>query len=878
MKRSGVRRLFSLSIGRKRWADEVEEEILTHLSIRAERLVALGMTPQAAKDEAIRRFGPLEESRKQMIEAANHREQYLRRRESFSELRQDLGFAARTLTRNKGWTSVAVVTLALGIAATTAVWSAASRLLLHPLPYPHASRVVLVNLMPTTGNSTGIQIAITAPARLIRAWREQNHSFESLEPFSFSERPVGAGTDTVTLPSTRVLASFAAFAGVTPIRGRNFTPAEVTAKDPVALVSEEFWQKRFGSDPGVVGRTILVSGKPHRIIGVMPNSLQAPQIGSDPSQLWLPLDLTNEEQSYRLVGRLRPGISIAMATRDLDTLTARSGVYKSERLAFAAAVTAPGQTVSFHDSLAMLAGAVMLVLLVAGANVAHLILARSVGRHREIAIRTALGASRARIARQFMTETIALTAIGCALGAGLGYLGLKVIVAFRPAALNELALAHLDGPAMTLVLAAAIVCGILFGFIATASHSTRSVGDWLRAGVVSSFSRGGERFRSALVVAEMALSAMLLVGATLLTRTVIKMQQTDVGFDPVALYGLDIQSSAAIKDTAKAAAMRQLLQRVRAMPGVRGATLTDALPSYRNFTIGSLQVEGDPVPRAGATSFIDVASVMPDYFRVVGATLVEGRMIQDTLSGSRELVINEGFARRHWKPGQAVGKRVRVAQGDSGDWLTIVGVVRDVTTGGPSGDKSAPFLYSAARPEAMPGLGLVVRTDGTPATIAAVLAAARSQPATSRILQRSAEQTITTALAGPRFIMTLMAIFSTLALLLAAIGLYGMMAYAVAQRTREIGIRIALGATRNVIARSVVGRGALLGVGGAAIGLTAAVWATRIIEGSLFGVSRLDPGSFIAGGIGLVLIAVIASLIPTMRAIRVDPMTSIRAD
>jgi predicted permease len=878
MKRSGVRRLFSLSLGRKRWADEVEEEILTHLSIRAERLVALGMTPQAARDEAIRRFGPLDESRAAMIDAATHREEYMRRREMFAELYHDLAFTARTLARNKGWATVAVVTLALGIAATTAVWSAASTLLLHPLPYPDASRIMLVNLMPTTGNSTGVQIAVTGPSRLIRAWRAENKSFESLEPFSFSERPVGSGSDTVTVPSTRVLASFAGFAGTAPVRGRNFTPAEVAAKEPVVLVSEAFWKKYLGSDPGVVGRSISVSSRPHRIIGVMPNTLQAPQIGSDPSQLWLPLDLSNENASYRLVGRLRPGVSAEMAARDLDTVTARSGVYASDKLAFASAVTPPGKTVSFHDSLTMLAAAVMLVLLVAGANVAHLILARSVGRHREIAIRTALGASRPRIVRQFMTETLALTAIGCGLGAGLGYLGLKVIVAFRPDALGELAMAHIDGSAMLLVLAAAVTCGILFGLIATANHSRRPVGDWLRAGVVSSFSRRGERFRSILVVAEMALSAMLLVGATLLTRTVIKMQQTDVGFDPAGLYGLDLQSSTSINDTAKGVAMRQLLERLRGIPGVKGATLTDALPSYRNFSIGALQIEGGEPPRSGTSSFIDVASILPDYFRVVGATLVEGRPIQDTLGTSREVVINEGFARRHWKPGQAVGHRIRITQGGGGDWLTIVGVVRDVTTGGPTGDKSAPFLYTAAIPESMPGLGIVVRTDGNTATTAMILAAARSQPATSRVMQRSAERVIASALAGPRFIMTLMVIFSTLALVLAAIGLYGMMAYAVAQRTREIGIRIALGATQDVIARSVVGKGALLGVGGAAVGLTLAFWATKMIEGSLFGVSRLDPGSFVAGGVGLVLIAIMASLIPTLRAIRVDPMTSIRAD
>jgi putative ABC transport system permease protein len=879
MKRIGVRRLFSLSLRRDRWESEVEEEIRTHLTIRAERLVALGMSPHAAREEAVRRFGPLDEARERMIEAANHREEYMRRRETFAELRQDLSFAFRTLSRNRGWAAVAVVTLALGLAATTAVWSAASTLLLHPLPYAHANRIALVNLMPTTGNTTGWQIAVTAPTRLIRAWRDNNRSFESLEPFSYAERQVGVGVDTVDLPSTRILATFASFADKVPVRGRNFTEAEVAAKEPVALVSEAFWHTRLGSDPAVIGRTIAVNNRPHRIIGVMPNSLQAPNIGAAPSQLWLPLDLSAENASYRLIGRLREGVSVAAATRDLDSVTARSGVYPTAAaLQFAAAVTPPGRTVSFHESLRMLAAAVMLVLLVAAGNVTHLLLARSVGRQREIAIRTALGASRRRITRQLMTETFVLTMLGCASGAALGYAALKGIVAFRPTSLAELELARLDGPAMALVLSTSALCGVLFGLIAAATHSRRSVGESLRAGVVSSFSRRGERFRSMLVVCEMALSAMLLVGAALLTRTVMEMQRSDVGFDPANLYGIPVQFAPSTAEGARASAVQTLIERIRAIPGVRSATLSDALPSHRNFSIGALQIEGAPPPPAGTSSFIDVASIAPDYFGVIGARIVEGRTVEPARGGAREVVVNEGFARRQWKPGEAVGKKLRVVNNGGGDWLTIVGVVRDVSTSGPTSDKSAPYLYSALPEAYSPGQGVILRTDGNPATIAAAVAATRAYTRSSRVAELSAERILTGTLAGPRFIMTLMAIFSALALVLAAIGLYGMMSYAVAQRTREIGIRIALGATREAIARAVVGRGAILGITGAVVGLTLAFWATRIIEGSLFGVSRLDTASFAIGGAGLVLISVAACLVPTWRAVRVDPMTSIRAD
>lgn len=881
MKRSGVRRLFSLSLRRDRWAREVEEEILTHLTIRAERLQALGMSAQAARDEAIRRFGSLDESRAAMIEAATRREEYMRRKETFAELRQDLAFALRTLSRNKGWTAVAILTLALGIAATTSVWSAATTLLLHPLSYPGADRLVYVNLLPTKGNSTGVDVAITAQPKLIRAWRAESRSFEALEPYSTGTTTLGFGADADDIPSVEVMPSFLTFAGAQPIAGRLFASDEARKSAGVVLLGENFWQTRYGGDPSIVGKTISLGKRPVRVIGVVPATLASPRLGGRPPGIWTPIDSGGERQGFRIIARLRPGISAEQAARELDSIAVRAAVYEGGGLPFRAAVTAPGKSVSFRDSLVMLTGAVLLVLLVAAANVAHLLLARGLTRRRELAIRTALGASRWRLARQMITETVLLTVAGCTLGALLGIGALALLVKFRPPTLPELQLAHIDGPALALVIVASSVCALAFGLIAAAGASTRQSSGVLRSGAVAAHSRVGERVRSLLVVTEMALSAMLLVGAALLVRTVMSLQQTDLGFDPKNLHVLMPELSEAAYKTpeSRLAAVRQLSEALRALPGVREVTITDALPSYRNFSIGTLEIEGRPLPADKSTSFIDVGRVTPSYFRTLGARLVAGRLPADSVgsSGAREIVINEGFARKQWTSTTPLGKRIRVVyQGDDNPWMTIVGVVRDISTMGPIGEVGAPFLYTPLSEASNPGI--IYRTDGREATVAQALTIAKRTLPGTRVRTNVTEKVIAATLAPSRFIMTLMSGFTALTLILAAVGLYGMMSYAVAQRTREIGIRIALGATRDAIARAIVGRGALLGAGGAALGLLLAVWATRVIEGSLHGVSRLDTVSFVFGGVGLVIIAVVACLVPTWRATRVDPMTSIRVD
>jgi len=878
MIRPSVKRFFSLSLRRDRWEREVEEEIMTHLSLRAERLVERGYSADEAKAEAIRRFGPLAESRARMIEAATHREQAMRRQEYMGELRQDLAFALRTLGRNKSWAAVAIVTLALGVGATTAVWSAASSVLLHPLPYPNDTRVIDVNLLPTTGNSTGVNVAISPELKQVALWREHSKSFEALEPYAVMSRAIGFAAEPEDGIVGYVTPQFATFAGERPIIGRNYSDAEVRDGSPVGLLSEARWNSQYGGSAAALGKTVVVSGKPVRIIGVMPNTLRSPRLGGKAPDLWMPFDFNAKNSGARVIARLREGVPPNAAARELDSLNARLDVYGSSQLPFRVVVTPPGTSVSFHDSLIMLTGAVLLVLLVAAANVAHLLLARAVNRQREVSIRTALGASRGRLARQMMTETFLLCGFAVGVGALLGLAMLKLLIKLRPPTLSELDLARIDIGALLAVVGIILLCALAFGAIAAIASAARGGAATLRAGAVSGFSKSGERLRSSLVVTEMALSAMLLVGAALLVRSVVELQRMDLGFNPKNLYALvpDFPRDRYKDGVLKVAAARELASAIAAVPGVVNVAVTDAIPTYRNFAVGTLLVDGEPAGDSKQTSFIDVAAVTPAFYRTVGAHIVWGRMA-DSSATSSEIVINEGFARKHWKGVSPLGKRLRVAyQGEQNPWQTIVGVVGDISLMGPQADRTAPVLYQPLTEAGTPGV--LVRTTENPAVIAEVMSRAKAHLGAIRLRQIRADKVIDSAFAPSRFIMMLMTGFTLLAVVLAAVGLYGMMAYAVAQRTREIGIRIALGATRERIARQIVGRGTMLGVIGATFGLLLASWGTRIIEGSLFHVSRFDTTSFVVGGIILILIAVLATLVPMRRAVAVDPVIAIRAD
>ncbi|HEY7879131.1 MAG TPA: ABC transporter permease [Gemmatimonadaceae bacterium] len=881
MIRDGVRRLFRLALRRQdRWEHEVEEEITLHLALRAEQLVAQGLAPNAATDEAMRRFGPLSASRATLLDAARHREHHMQRAELVADLRQDISFALRTLGRQKGWAAVTIATLALGIGATTAVFSVVSSLLLHPLPYPHSDRMVFVYQEPSTGNNTGISVTLAPSADVIRAWIAGSHAFEALEGFASGPVSLRTAGEPVQYQGAQVFPSFPRFAGELPIIGRMFTAEDIATHAHVLLLGEQLWRSRYGGQRDVLGTSVTLGDSSYTVIGVLPSALRPPDVGGAPPDFWMPLDVNSPNQRMMLLGRLRAGITTAVTTRELDSLVARAGSVANTEIPFHTRLAKPSDRLRFRDSLAMLSGAVLLVLLVACANVAHLLLARTAARHRELSLRAALGAGRGRLFRQLLTESLLITAAGAALGVALGWAGLRILITMRPPSLDELRVAHLDTTTLAVAAGLTVGSGLLFGIMGALQSSTNSARSTVRSSAATSPGRRSERARGTLVVTEMALSAMLVVGATMLMRSVENLQHADLGFQPHRLYALNLTLPDARYATpaAQAALVSELTQRLKQSDAVRDVSVAAVPPNSMSFSVGRLEVDGEAAPPSSATSFTEVNAVQSNYFSTMGIPMVDGTSFTDTSAAARQVIVNAGFARTHWGIRSAVGHRLRVAQSDSEPWLTIVGVADDAATFGPTMESTAPLLYTPLREADTSAPAIMVRTTGESTALTQVRALMRTIDPHLPMTVVNVEDQMAGSIDAPRFVMRLLSVFTVLALALAGIGLYGVMAYAVAQRTHEIGIRIALGATRQTVARAVMLRGATLAVLGATVGLLAAHWGTRVIEHELFGVATSDPVSFAAAVVVLLSAAALACVVPTRRALSVDPIRAIRAE
>jgi putative ABC transport system permease protein len=881
MIRDGIRRAFSLALRRRdRWERDVEDEIELHLTLRAEQLLAEGRAPADAYAEAVHRFGPLNDSRARLLKAAEQRERAMRRVELVDDLRQDLSFTLRTLKRQKGWTAVAVITLALGIGAATAVFSVASRLLLHPLPYPDADRVVFVDMRERAAASSAVRLS--SPPPLVRFWAQHNRSLETMEVYHTGVTMLKTIGDPSLLSGSWVSSSFASFAGQRPLRGRNFSSDEQRSRAHVVLLAEPLWRERFAADDHVIGRAITLDDSAYVIIGVMPSSLRMPLSANADPDVWLPLDAENNRIGVQIIARMRKGVPLADATRELDSLAVRSGVFPSKNLPWVTQLVTPSKAVSFHDSLVMLCVAVGLVLLVACTNVAHLVLSRGAARQREFAVRASLGAGRGRLARQLVTESLVLAATGCAAGVLIGQAVLAVLVRTRPTQLWELTGARLDATTLLAAVAAAVLTSVAFALLGLVQLARGSPGDALTSGRLAGASpRRGERLRSALVVSEMALSGMLVVGAALLLRSILNLQRTDVGFTPSRLYsvGMFLPQARYPNAASREALMSQLVDGLRQLRGVREVVLSAVGPYGRTTQIGSLEVAGERAPVPPAEGFVDMNGVQSAYFRTMGIRFLEGRTFTDTSNASREVIVNAGYARRHWKPGAAVGQRLHlVYEGrPMDDWMTVVGVAADAMLTGPVAETSSPLLYRPWSDASQPTI--MFRTDGSIDPVVPVRSLVRAvDPRMPPPFVVDMEKLVVASQARPRFVMLLLSGFTLIATVLAAVGLYGVMAYSVLQRTREIGIRVALGATHGNIARAVLARGATLAALGAVFGLAGAYWATHLLATLLYNVSPLDRVSFGTGAAVLVLTSLIACVAPARRVLAVDPVTAIRAE
>ena len=867
---------------------DVDDELGFHIDMRAREYMERGMTPAEARRAATRRLGDVASARAECIAITSRREHRMTRTQVVDAFVHDVRYAFRTLGRQKGWTAVAIITLALGIGANTAVFSVVNALLLHPLPYPNADRMALVYQEPSEGNQTGMRMFINPQPSLVRLWRENARSFETIEPYLASDRALRA-TDGVisTVRAAMVLPSFAAFTGTRPVAGRAFTDADIAEDGRVMMLGEPFWRSRFGGDSSIIGKSITLDREPYTVIGVMPPGFRLPKLSEKVSDVWLPLDLRAKQRfeggplpGLSVIARLRPNVALATAAAELDSVYARSELSKGDHGDFRTRLASPSQIVDFRQSLVLLSGAVALVLLIACGNVAHLLLARTATRQRELAVRAALGASRIRIVRQLMTESVLLGAAGCLGGLLIGWIGLNALVAIRPDNLPELAEVRIERITLLVTAGLAALTSVAVGGLAALHAVRHSAHDGLKAGSIGvSQSRRQRRVRSLLVMSEMAVSTVLLVGATLLVRSMVHLQSIDPGFDQHGLYAVQIALPRETYTTraARHTFVTDLADRVRRASGVSAVTVASGAPPGRSFMIGTLQLEGTPAPEAGQSGFVDFNSVQPDYFRTMGIRLLEGTTLTDTTAKSREAVVNVGFARKHWPGKSAVGRRFRVVYDGKEEWSTIVGVVADAALGGPTSEASTPMIYAPAIELFEPTLIVRAAPSADPmASVRAVIAQADpnlSPPTVSNI-----KDLMDRSIAGPRFTMVLLVVFTALALVLAAVGLYGVMAYSVAQQTREFGIRIALGATQSGIARSVLRRGVVLACAGAAAGIVGAFWGTRLLEQMLYGVGRSDLASFTIGALVLVITAVMACLVPMRRAVAVDPLVAIRAD
>lgn len=863
-------------------ATELDEEFAFHLEERTKELIAKGMAPTAARDEALRRFGNLPAAKAEIRALDQRAASSTQRRDWWAGWRQDLRFALRQLLRTPGFTLVAVLTIALGVGANTAIFSAVHRLLVDPLPFPGGDRLVaLMESSPKTG-------AMMAPfPDVLDTWRRDARSFEGIEAFSEREVAVAApGTDPERLAAGLISPTLPRFLGITLPLGRGFSADEAVPNGPrVVILGYGLWQRRFGGAADVLGQSLTIEGTPHTVVGVMPPDLTLPFMQAGPArQLWLPLAPVAGFDRPQAMARLRPGITPEAATAELVRLEAALGDGSRRPIDFRGRAVRPQEFMpdTLRDGLLILFGVVGVVLLIACANVANLLLAKAATRTHEFAVRTALGAGRARLVRQLLTESTLLALLGGALGVALAWQALELLRHVRPVMLSPLDDVRIAPVALGWSLGLTVLTGLVFGLAPALFTTDRQLADPLRLSGGST-RPGPARVRTALVIGEVALSVALLVGAGLLVRTLAGLQRIDLGYNPAGLTAVTLALPQAPPDGGTTASpldapLETLRQRVAALPGVTGVAWASSLPPQSGLAMGVLQVEGVPSEGDAAPRGLAFNSVEPDFFGVMGLPLLAGRPFTRDARVT-EMVISATMAERYWKGADPVGRRFRI--GDGGNWITVAGVVPDVRVPVRGTQRGELQIYSL-RANAMEDFGqlfLVIRGGGG-AEFARQVRALVAQ-AGAGIALRSIEPLparMELVLAAPRFTMRLFAGFALLALVLASIGLYGVVSYSASQRTREIGVRIALGAGRGSVLGMVLRQALGLATAGVVLGLLAAAAGTRAMASLLYEVSPLDPLTFGVVALVLVGVALLAAWVPARRAVGVDPVVALRGE
>jgi len=804
----------------------------------------------------------------------------------------DLRFAFRQLLKNPGFTAVAVLTLALGIGANTAIFSVVNAVLLRPLPYPDAGRLVWIwenNL------SKNLPINPASPGNF-NDWRNQSRVFENLSAWEGENFNLTDHGEPERVLGAKVFSDFFDVLGVRPMLGRSFLPEEDRAgANPVALLSHGLWQRRFGADTNILGQALTVDGKRFTIIGIIPHGGGVP---FNHFELWVPFALdaarlaAHGDRFLRPLGRLKPGVSIKQAQVELGGIARRlEQAYPQENTGAGVNIIPLKEmfTGEMRTPLLVLLGAVGFVLLIACANVANLMLARSSAREKEIALRAALGATRLRLARQLFTETLLLCTLGTAAGLALAMYGVQLLRLLVPAVSSNYKVSipgldeiGLDRSVLLFTLGLSFITALLCGLAPALKTSALDLNDALKEGGRASATgfRGG-RFRSLLVISEVALAFLLLIGAGLMIESFRHLREVRLGFDADNVFTMSL-SLPEVKypgEQQRADFFEQLVERVQTLPGVESAAVANYLPLSGHWGSVGFTIEGRPALAAGDYLVANVCTVNPSYFGAMKIPVIDGRGFSatDRLKARPVVTINRTMARRFWPNENPIGKRLNLGTAETPEFCEIIGVVGDVKHFGPDAE-SRPQIYISHLQSPAKWMSLIVRTARNPLSL---VAAARAElraidPAQPVYDIQTLDALVSQSIAPRRFAMLLLATFAMVALLLGAIGIYGVISYGVSKRTHEIGIRMALGARRHDVLGLVVRRGMKLALIGVGAGLAGALAASRVLQSLLFEVQPFDPLVFLLVTLTLTAVALLACWLPARRASKVDPMEALR--
>jgi len=881
--RAALERLLAL-LRRDRLDRELDDEIAAHLELAERDARATGLSAEEARLAARRALGGLDQVREAHRDARSAR--------SLEHLWRDLRYGLRGIRRTPTVCASIVLILAVAIGANTTMFSAMQAILLRPLPYGDAERLVVV----MHGGRSPV-----SPANL-EDWRRETRSFVAMGAAEYWRPNVGLVDGAERLLALRVSPEMLPLLEVPPAAGRLLERTPSTAEAREVVISHGLWQRRFGGAAGAVGQAIRLDGEPYTVVGVMPASFAFAPFWAVGAELWAPLPRaprpsSRGANSLRVFARLAPDVTIAQAQADVDAVTSLleaqfPGTNRDVR------VVPLKERVVGDTRLAVVVFTVGVgfVLLIACANVAHMLLARAAGRRREVAVRLALGATRLQIVRQFLVESLLLAGLGAAGGILLGTLGVRALVALAPPDLPRVADVRLDTTVLAFTALVSLLAGVLFGLVPALQAARPALGEHLKAGRGASADRRQSVLHDVLMASEIAIALVLLAGAGLMLRTLASLQAIDPGFEARGLlaFSVSVHGTPQAEPLRRAGFFVELTDRLRALPDVASVSAINHLPIRGDLWTQTVAIAGRPPARPGEGPAAVYRVVLPDYFSTMGMRLVRGRDFtrQDVAGAPGVVIISDNLARRHWPGGEALGQRIAVGESASAPdarWLSVVGIAPDVVRrsweGEGGGEVYLPYLqtndYLAGPYSRYTYLTVVVRHRGGSGR-------ALEAPARAAVLSldkgasvsdvTTMEEAIGRALAGPRFQSTLLALFAGIALVLAAAGVYGVLTHAMARRTREIGLRLALGARQEHVRRMVVGQSLRRVALGVAVGLVGATALTRLMTTLLYGVRPGDPATFAGVTALLVTIALLASYVPAWRASRIDPMSALRDD